>query len=91
VSTEIGWRPVVGEFTLFMVDVEDVTYIGYDPDTSGQPRPAATGPAPAWLKAPGWLKRAHVHEGIEVPCPPDRPLAPAAQRQMSSFTPSTAM
>jgi hypothetical protein len=36
VSAGIGWRPVVGEFTLFAVDVEDVTYIGYDPDTSGQ-------------------------------------------------------
>jgi Pyridoxamine 5'-phosphate oxidase len=36
VSAEIGWRPVVGEFTLFVVDVEDVTYIGYDADTSGQ-------------------------------------------------------
>jgi hypothetical protein len=36
VSAEIGWSPVVGEFTLFVVDVEDVTYIGYDPDTSGQ-------------------------------------------------------
>jgi hypothetical protein len=36
VSAEIGWRPVVGEFTLFVMDVEDVTYIGYDPDTSGQ-------------------------------------------------------
>jgi hypothetical protein len=36
VSAEIGWRPVVGEFTLFAVDVEDVTYIGYDADTNGQ-------------------------------------------------------
>lgn len=36
VSAGIGWRPVVGEFVLFAVDVEDVTYIGYDPDTSGQ-------------------------------------------------------
>src|SRR5215472_8975 len=36
VSAGIGWRPIVGEFTLFVVDVEDVTYIGYDPDTSGQ-------------------------------------------------------
>jgi hypothetical protein len=26
----------VGEFTLFVVDVEDVTYIGYDADTRGQ-------------------------------------------------------
>jgi hypothetical protein len=36
VSAEIGWRPVAGEFTLFVVDVEDVTYIGHDADTSGQ-------------------------------------------------------
>jgi hypothetical protein len=36
VSAGIGWRPVVGEFTLFVVEVEDVTYIGYDADTSGQ-------------------------------------------------------
>jgi hypothetical protein len=36
VAAEIGWRPVVGEFTLFAVDIDDVTYIGYDTDTSGQ-------------------------------------------------------
>jgi hypothetical protein len=36
VSAEIGWLPVPGEFTLFAVDVGDVTYIGYDADTSGQ-------------------------------------------------------
>jgi Pyridoxamine 5'-phosphate oxidase len=36
VSAGIGWRPVVGEFTLFAVDIEDVTYIGYDADTRGQ-------------------------------------------------------
>ncbi|MBV9445674.1 MAG: hypothetical protein JO345_07240 [Streptosporangiaceae bacterium] len=36
VAAEIGWRPVVGEFTLFTVDVGDVTYIGYDADTRGQ-------------------------------------------------------
>ena len=36
VSARIGWQPVVGEFTLFRVDVEDVTYIGFDADTNGQ-------------------------------------------------------
>jgi hypothetical protein len=36
VSARIGWRPVVGEFALFAVDVADVTYIGYDADTGGQ-------------------------------------------------------
>jgi hypothetical protein len=32
----LGWRPVVGEFTLFRVDVGDVTYIGYDAETGAQ-------------------------------------------------------
>ena len=36
VSAGLGWRPVAGEFTLFAVDVEDVTFIGYDADTKGQ-------------------------------------------------------
>jgi hypothetical protein len=36
VADEIGWQPVAGQFTLFAVDIRDVTYIGYDPDTSGQ-------------------------------------------------------
>jgi hypothetical protein len=36
VSAQIGWRPVVGQFALFVVDVEDMTYIGYDADTGGQ-------------------------------------------------------
>jgi len=65
VSAEIGWRPVVGEFTLFVVDVEDVTYIGHDADTGGQHvarwpagleyvRPAAT---PASLGPPQPVRR----------------------------------
>lgn len=36
VAAGLGWRPVPGEFTLFAIDVEDVTYIGYDADTGGQ-------------------------------------------------------
>jgi hypothetical protein len=36
VSARLGWRPVPGEFTLLAVDVEDVTYIGFDAQTSGQ-------------------------------------------------------
>lgn len=65
VSAEIGWCPVVGEFALFMVDVEDVTYIGYDADTRGQHvvrwpagaeyvRPAAT---PTSLGPPRLVRR----------------------------------
>jgi hypothetical protein len=36
VATEIGWQPVIGHFTLSRVEINDVTYIGYDPDTHGQ-------------------------------------------------------
>jgi hypothetical protein len=35
-GAELGWQPVVGHFALFAVDIEDVTYIGYDPDTGAQ-------------------------------------------------------
>jgi len=36
VAAELGWCPVPGEFTLFAVDVGDVTYIGYDQATGAQ-------------------------------------------------------
>jgi hypothetical protein len=36
VAADLGWRPVVGEFTLFRVDVRDVTYIGYDTESGAQ-------------------------------------------------------
>jgi hypothetical protein len=31
VAARIGWQPVVGQFVLFAVDIEDVTYIGFEP------------------------------------------------------------
>jgi len=36
VAAEIGWSPVPGQFTLFAVGIDDVTYIGYDADSSAQ-------------------------------------------------------
>jgi len=36
VAAQLGWQPVVGQFTLFAVDIFDVTQIGYDPKTHGQ-------------------------------------------------------
>lgn len=32
----LGWWPVPGEFTLFAVDIRDVTYIGHDAGTNAQ-------------------------------------------------------
>lgn len=36
VAAEIGWRPVPGEFTLFTVDIDDVTYIGHEAGSGAQ-------------------------------------------------------
>ena len=36
IASRAGWQPVVGRFTLFDVDLEDVTYIAYDPGTGDQ-------------------------------------------------------
>ena len=36
VCEQIGWQPVVGQFTLFIVQVADVTYIGSEPETGAQ-------------------------------------------------------
>lgn len=36
VSAELGWQPVVGQFTLFAIDIFDVAQVGYDPETHGQ-------------------------------------------------------
>jgi hypothetical protein len=34
VARELGWQPVVGEFTLFTIDIADVTYIGHTQDNA---------------------------------------------------------
>jgi hypothetical protein len=36
VTENLGWEPVVGEFALFVIDIDDVTYIGYDTETGAQ-------------------------------------------------------
>lgn len=36
VAAELGWEPEPGRFHLFRVDVGDVTYIRWDPDTNDQ-------------------------------------------------------
>ena len=35
-AADLGWRPVLGEFTLFAVDIDDITYIGHDTETNAQ-------------------------------------------------------
>ncbi len=36
VRERIGWQPVVGQFTLFVVEVAEFTYIGSEPGTGAQ-------------------------------------------------------
>lgn len=36
VTDRLGWHPVPGEFTLFTVDIDDVTYIGHDAQSNAQ-------------------------------------------------------
>lgn len=35
-EAHLGWRPVPGEFTLFAVDITEVTYIGHDAGSNAQ-------------------------------------------------------
>ena len=35
-EAHLGWRPVPGEFTLFAVDITEVTYIGHDTGSNAQ-------------------------------------------------------
>ncbi len=36
VAARLGWQPIPGEFTLFAVDMSDVTYIGHDAGSNAQ-------------------------------------------------------
>jgi hypothetical protein len=36
VAAELPWAPVVGDFALFAVDIADVTYVGFTPDSGDQ-------------------------------------------------------
>jgi hypothetical protein len=36
VARDLGWQPVVGEFTLFAVGIDEVAYLSYDPDSGDQ-------------------------------------------------------
>lgn len=35
-AAELGWEPVVGEFALFAVDIDDISYVSYDPVDASQ-------------------------------------------------------
>jgi hypothetical protein len=35
-AEQLGWQPAVGKFVLFRVEIDGVTYLGYDEETRGQ-------------------------------------------------------
>lgn len=35
-GVELGWQPVVGDFALFAIEIDSLTYIGYDSATGAQ-------------------------------------------------------
>jgi hypothetical protein len=36
VAAELSWAPVVGDFALFAVDIDDVTYVGFATESGDQ-------------------------------------------------------
>jgi hypothetical protein len=69
VAAEIGWRPVVGQFTLFAADIHDVTYIGYDPETGAQH-------VARWPAGVEYLRAAITPTSLGAPEPVRRVLVP---------------
>lgn len=67
-SARLGWRPVPAEFTLLAVDVEDVTYIGFDAETSGQH-------VARWLAGREYVRPAVTPTSLGPPRPVRRLLA----------------
>ena len=72
-AAQLGWRPVVGEFTLLVIDISDVTYIGYDPDTGDQH-------VARWPAGLEYLRPATTPTSLGPPQPVRRLLSGAAGR-----------
>ena len=70
VADRIGWQPVVGRFTLFDVDIEELTYIAYDPETSGQH-------VARWPAGVEYVRPATTPTSLGPPQPVRRLLSPA--------------
>jgi Pyridoxamine 5'-phosphate oxidase len=70
VARQLGWRPVVGEFALFAVDVVDVTVIGYDTESGAQY-------VARWPEGREFLRPSTTPTSLGPPEPVRRLLSPA--------------
>jgi hypothetical protein len=73
VTATKSWEPVAGKFTLFAVDIDDVTYIGYDPDTGAQH-------VARWPAGQEYVRPATTPTSLGPPEPVRRLLTPQAPR-----------
>ena len=71
-AAELGWRPVPGQFSLFAVDVGDVTFIGYDEATGAQH-------VARWPAGEEYLRPATTPTSLGPRQPVRRVLAPTSQ------------
>jgi hypothetical protein len=69
-ARQLGWRPVVGEFALFVVGVDDVTVIGYDTETGAQY-------VARWPEGQEYLRPSTTPTSLGPPQPVRRLLSPA--------------
>ena len=69
-ARQLGWRPLVGEFALFAVDVGDVTVIGYDAESGAQY-------VARWPEGREFLRPSTTPTSLGPPEPVHRLLSPA--------------
>jgi hypothetical protein len=70
VADSIGWEPEPGQFHLFAVDIEQVTYIAYDPGGSGDQHVAL------WPPAREFVRRGTSATSVGEPEPVNEVLVP---------------
>ncbi|MBV9092914.1 MAG: hypothetical protein JO132_03395 [Streptosporangiaceae bacterium] len=69
VQDQIGWQPVAGQITLFLVEVADVTYIGSEPGTGAQH-------VARWPSGEEYIRPQLTPTSLEPPQPVSRLLTP---------------
>jgi len=72
VAASLGWEPVPGRFHLFGIDIEQVTYIAYDPSGSGDQHVVM------WPPGREFVRRATSATSVGEPEPASGVLQPGA-------------
>jgi hypothetical protein len=72
IREQLRWQPVVGQFSLFIVEVTDVTYIGSEPGTGAQH-------VARWPSGEEYIRPQLTPTSLGPPQPVSRPLTPDIQ------------